>query len=346
MHSTDTFELAVGVVGLGAAARTLHLPLIAATPGLRLAAVVTTRPDALPPGMHDVRVVDSVAALCAEGRLDVVVIASPPDSHARHAVTALESGHHVVVEKPFTLDLADARLVARTAQRCERQVTVFQNRRFDSCFRSVRREIAGGAIGRVTHYESRFDRHRPEVRVRWREAAGPAGGIWADLGSHLVDQTLLLFGKPEAVTGLNARHRDDAMTDDWAHVVLHYPGLEAVLHATLLAARAEPRFVLHGTDGSLRKVGGDPQEDRLRAGLRPTDAGFGADPDPVEVTVAGQAPVRRTAEPGDYAQFYRLLRDALLGQGSLPVSVAEALATAEVLEAVRRSLRERRTIML
>jgi predicted dehydrogenase len=223
---------------------------------------------------------------------------------------------------------------------------VFQNRRYDSCFLSVRREIARGAIGRVTHFESRLERYRPEVRVRWKEAAGPAGGLWADLGPHLVDQALVLFGKPEAVTGLQARHRDDAVTDDWAHVVLHYPGLEAVLHTTLLGAAAGPRFVLHGTDGSLVKSGHDRQEDQLKAGYAPGSAGFGVDPDPLQWTGAAGERAGRLAEPGDYAQFYRRLRDAILGQDTLPVTLAEALATAEVMDAVRRSVRERRTVSL
>jgi predicted dehydrogenase len=337
-------ELRVGLVGLGAASRVFHIPLIAATPGLRIAAVASSQPAEAARWLPTATLYRDAQDLCADASLDLVVIATPPDTHADLATAALETGHHVVVEKPFTLDAAEARDLARLAQRQQRWVTVFQNRRYDSCFRTVRREIDQGTIGRVTHFESHFDRYRPEVRIRWKEAAGPAGGVWSDLGPHLVDQALLLFGKPEAVTATLSRHRDDAMADDWAHVVLHYPGLEAILHASLLVASGSPRFIAHGTAGSLLKRHLDVQEAQSLAGLSPTDPNFGVDPDPLIRWTADGVESVHAAERGCQQRFYAEVAAALRGTADTPVTLAEALATMEVLDAARRSVRERRSV--
>ncbi len=338
--------LRLGLIGFGAAARTFHVPFITATPGLTLAAVASSREDLVHTELPAVAVHSSAATLIADASLDVVVIATPPDSHAALAIAALEAEHHVVVEKPFALSLASAREVARTAHRVGRTATVFQNRRQDSCFLSVRAALSRGDLGRVTHFESRFDRYRPDVRVRWKEAGGPGSGLWQDLGPHLVDQALLLFGKPEAVTAAFARHREDAMAPDWVHVGLHYPGLEALLHASVLVCGGSPRFTIHGTEGSLQKQQGDPQEKQLQTGLSPTAAEFGVDHDPVHLWDRKGNLRLQPAERGLQASFYAALRDSIQRDLDPPVTMSEAIATLEVLDAAERSARDRRTVFL
>jgi predicted dehydrogenase len=224
-------------------------------------------------------------------------------------------------------------------------LSVFQNRRWDSDFLAVREAIDAGLIGEVVHFESRIERFRPEVRARWREQAGPGSGLWWDLGPHLVDQALQLFGLPDTVHASLAAQRAGATTDDWAHVVLGFGTRRAILHAGMLAAGSVARFIVHGTKGSAVKQRPDPQEAQLIAGLRPGDARWGVDDDALQVHDANGVHQRATPR-GDQAQYYALLRDAVLGAGDNPVPPAQALAVMAVLEAAAASSTQGRTLTL
>lgn len=269
--------------------------------------------------------------------IDLVVIASPNADHAPLARAALLGGKHVVVEKPFTLDAAQARELCGLAACRNRLLSVFHNRRWDSDYLSIRHAIEQGLVGRVTHFESSIDRFRPEVRQRWREQDGAGGGLWLDLGPHLVDQTLQLLGIPDSVSASLARQRDGAVTDDWAHVVLDYGQCRAVLHASMLAADPAPRFRVHGTQGSMIKRHPDVQEKQLQAGLRPGSADWGQDDDALVVTGADGTTHRRPALRGDQSAYYRAITDALSSGMPNPVPPAEALAVMAVLDAAAKS---------
>jgi predicted dehydrogenase len=227
---------------------------------------------------------------------------------------------------------------------------VFHNRRFDSDFRSIRAAIEEGMIGRVTHFESHFDRFRPEVRDRWREDGSPGSGVWFDLGPHLVDQALALFGRPLAVSADIAALRPGSAADDWAHVVLRYDGMRAVLHASLNAPGGEnggsPRFAMHGSGGSLIKRQIDPQEAQLIAGLRPGDAGWGVDPDPLEIHDGAGDVTQRPAAMGCQQLYYAELGAALLAGTALPIPLEEAVAVQEIVEAAILSTRQDRVVAL
>ena len=332
-----TFQ--VGLVGFGYAGATFHAPLIAATTGLRLAAVSSRDHDKVRASVADVVVFDDPLSLIAAEGLDLIVIASPNASHAPLARAAMEAGKAVVVDKPFTLDLVQARELVGVAETTGRLLSVFHNRRWDSDFQAVRQAIQAGEVGRVTHFESHFDRFRPEVRDRWRERAGPGNGVWFDLGPHLVDQALLLFGLPDRIQANLARQREGAETDDWAHVVLDYGNARVVLHASMVVAGGTPRFIVHGDKGSLVKFGSDRQEAQLLAGLRPGDTGWGEDPDPL-VVHGPDGTVRQIATPaGDQTSYYRAIVAALAGEGSSPVEPIEALAVMAVVDAVVTSSR-------
>lgn len=334
--------IGVGIVGNGMATRVFHAPYVAATPGLDLRAAVARQADAVvPQGAAHVR---DVADLLADPAIAVVVIATPSQTHAALAAQALEAGKHVVVEKPLALSLAEARQLVALAEARGRLLVAFHNRRWDSDFLAVRSAIAEGRIGRVVHFESHFDRFRPQVRDRWRENAGAGSGVWFDLGPHLVDQALLLFGMPERVSADIAALRDGGRTDDWAHVVLRYPDTRVVLHAGMCVAGGSPRFTIHGTAGTLVKGLLDPQEAQSVAGLRPGDADWGVDPDPLRLIDGEGGETLLPAPIGAQHHFYAALAAAIRGEGPPPNTGAELLAVHAVIEAAQISAREGRVV--
>jgi len=282
--------------------------------------------------------------------VDLVVIATPNQLHARQAHAALQSGKHVVVDKPFTVSVDEARDLIAHAERAGRVLSVFHNRRYDSDFVTLRGLIGAGALGEVTQYESHFDRFRPEPRFRWREQPGPGAGLWFDLGSHLIDQAVQLFGAPIGITADIAVQRDGGVTDDYFHALLRYPRTRVILHASTLMSAHDLRFSVHGTAGSFIKHGMDSQEDALKAGRTPGDAGWGHDPRPGTLTSAtgDDTATTRTVDgiPGDYRHYYAAVRHAILGTGTNPVPAAQALAVMELLAAGLESSLARREITL
>lgn len=342
----EASPLRVALLGYGFAGRTFHAPLVAAVPGLQLAVVGSSDAGKVHADLPGVDVLPVEDAATLDG-IDLVVIATPNDLHAPLALAALDAGRHVVVDKPMAPTLEAARAVARRAAERDRVLAVFHNRRHDTDFNAVRDAIAAGLVGEVVQFESHFDRFRPQVRDRWRERAVPGGGVWFDLGPHLVDQALQLFGLPDGVQADIAAFRDGAATDDWAHVVLRYPALRVVLHASMLAAGGVARFTVHGRGGSVTKAAMDPQEAQLLAGLRPGDAGFGIDPDPLlHFDGDGGAPRAIPAPQGDQSRFYAGVRDAIRGIAPNPVPPLESLAVMAVIEAAVASARSGRVAPL
>lgn len=345
--------LRAGLVGFGFAGQTFHAPVLSAVPGLQLAAVASSRPHKVHEEWPDVDVVPDVAALLGRSDIDLVVVATPNAQHHPVARAALVAGKHVVVDKPFTLDAAEARELAALAQRQRRLLSVYQNRRFDSDFLTLKALLSGGELGRSVYFESHFDRFRPQVRERWREQPVPGAGLWVDLGSHLLDQAVQLFGRPDTLQLDTACLRDGALVEDYFHAVLRYENgthapLRVVLHATTLAAHAAVRYIVHGTRGSYVKRGVDPQEDALRAGGKPGRDGWGADNLDGELTLPsddGQS--RRRSVPtfaGNYMAYYAAVRDAILGKGENPVPPEQAVELMELLDLARQSAAEGRAL--
>ncbi|WP_299005502.1 oxidoreductase [uncultured Caulobacter sp.] len=341
--------LNVALVGYGYVGRTFHAPLIAATPGLALATVVSSDPAKVAADHPDVRVVDELDAALADPAIELVVIATPNALHAPQAIAALEAGKHVVVDKPFALSAAEARAMANAAERAGALLTVFHNRRWDSDFLTLQRLIAEGVLGQVVQYESHFDRFRPVVRDRWRERAGPGAGAWMDLGPHLLDQALVLFGEPLAISADIDVQRPGAGADDYFHVVLRYPTLRAILHGSLLTAASDLRLAVHGTSGSFVKHGLDPQEAQLKAGMIPGAPSYGRDSrHGVLTTVENDVQVHAdvSPEPADYRAFYAGVREAIVTGAPSPVPVGEALRVMDLLELARKASDERRELAL
>ena len=241
-----------------------------AFPASPCALVVSRDPEAVRAALPEVRAVRDFAAACADPGIDLIVIPTPNDTHAPLAAQALAAGKHVVVDKPFTLTVAEARGLLDLARARGRVLSVFQNRRWDADFLTLRQVLASGAVGVPVHLESHFDRFRPQVPDRWRDRAGPGAGLWYDLGPHLIDQALQLFGPPRAVFVDLAAQRDGATTDDRFHALLRYDRLRVVLHATALAAAETPALRAARHQGQLGQVrprpAGGRAEGRRRAG--------------------------------------------------------------------------------
>ena len=324
-----------------------HAPLIAATPGLTLAVIASGQGSAARSAYPGVTIVSDFPSAIRQTGVELVVIATPNDTHASLAEAALRAGKHVVVDKPFTLTSAEARALTAMAAETGRVLSVFQNRRWDSDFLGVRREIAAGRVGDVVEVRSEMSRHRPEVRDRWRERAGPGSGLWYDLGPHLIDQALLLLGPPESIQADLQVQRRGGSAVDWFQVVLGYGSTRVVLSSSMLAPDNPPRFLVRGTTGSLIKLRGDVQEGQLARGLQPGTPGWGVDPDPlIFLASEEQAPVELPAPAGNYLEYYTGVREAVRGSGEPPVTPAQAVAVMDLIEAGRWSSAEGRVFTL
>ena len=347
----------VGLIGYGMAVRTFHAPLIEATDGLALVALSTSRPEVVRAERPQLEVEATPEALLARDDIDLIIIATPNETHAPLASAALAAGKHVVVDKPFTVTLEEGEALTRQAEQAGRVLAVFHNRRFDADFLTLAELVNDGTLGRIAHLESHFDRFRPTVPNRWREQALPGSGLWYDLGPHLLDQALCLFGEPGAIQLTRRAQREGAVTDDFFHAVLDYahhprhPGLVVELHASALTAAPTARFAAHGTRGSYVVFGLDPQEDCLKAGDWPSRdpqerqaRQWGRDSRPGMLTVLEADPDGAEGEQvlvggthqgrdGDYPAWYAGLRDCIRGQGGNPTSPHEALRVMKWLEA-------------
>ncbi|MFN8574464.1 MAG: oxidoreductase [Gemmatimonadaceae bacterium] len=325
----------VALVGFGYAGRVFHAPLIEAVSGLKLAGIVSSRPAAIDAAKPGTRVIPTLESALRDDGVDLVVIATPNALHASQAHAALSAGKHVVVDKPFTVTVAEAEAVCAQAERAGRVLSVFHNRRWDSDFLTLQALIGRDALGDVRYLESHFDRYRPQVRDRWRERRGSGAGLWFDLGPHLIDQVLQLFGPPDDISVDRAMLRDGAQVDDYFHATLSYAKRRVVLHASMLAPVHDVRFLVHGTRGSYVKEGLDTQESTLVAGRTPHDITWGQDPRPGLLTTVDDADRRSESvpnEPGDYCRFYAAVRDAIRDGAPNPVSSREALEVMRWLE--------------
>jgi predicted dehydrogenase len=327
-------------VGFGLAGRVFHTAVVQATPGLELAAVVQRSGDDAKKEYPEAHVARSVEEMLSDVGIQLVVIATPSYSHYELAKECLHEQRHVVIDKPFTLTSSEAAELIDMARRRNLLLTAYQNRRWDGDFQTLRQVIASGNLGRLVTMESHFDRFRPEPRRGvWRESGGPGGGLLYDLGPHLVDQALTLFGPPDTLSASVRVERDAAVVDDAFDLQLAWERqrLTVFLRATLTACTPGPRFILHGTHGSFVKWGLDPQEEQLRGGMSADATGFGEEPESHwgELRVENKPPQRVPTLRGDYRGFYENVRDVLLGKAELAVQPEQVWRTTRLIELAR-----------
>jgi scyllo-inositol 2-dehydrogenase (NADP+) len=364
-------EIGVGVIGYGLGGRVFHAPFVSAIPGLKLLAIVTSKPAEPAKAYPAARILPTPAALLADPAIELVVVSTPNETHFDLAKLALEAGKHVVIDKPFAPTSAEAAELIRIATAKGLLVIPFHNRRWDGDFLTVRKLLDQHAVGRLATFESHFDRFRPLPRENtWKEAGNPANGMLFDLGPHLVDQCLALFGPPSAITASVRSDRDLTEIEDAFDITLHYPaysgtsgkGLLAHCRTSLLACINAPRFLLHGTIGSFIKYGLDPQEPKLvgspgvppakvpvqgssETWLKEDESVWGTltvAPQPAEPGILVSRQIE--TEAGDYRGFYANVRDAILGIAAPAVSAEDGYRTIKLLEMARVSSAEGKTL--
>ena len=356
-------EIGVGIVGFGLGGRVFHAPFVSAVSGLRLAAIVQRKGDEAAQAYPAAEIVRSLSEMLANPAIELVVVTTPSATHFALAKQALEAGKHVVIDKPFSATSEQALDLGRLAKSQGRLVVPFHNRRWDGDFQTVRKLIGEEAVGRLVTFESHFDRFRPVPPAgRWQEAANPANGMLFDLGAHLVDQALALFGAPDTITASVRMDRDGTAIEDAFDITLSYPrasgkALLAHCRTSYLACIPAPRFLLHGTRGSFRKYGLDPQEPALVGGakvpaegspdvwLQEPEQAWGAltvAPDPKTPETLVESRVK--TEPGDYRGFYANVRDAILGRAPLALTAEDGFRVIRLLELARQSSSEGRTV--
>ena len=348
--------LRIGLVGYGLGGSVFHAPLYAAA-GVELVAVASSDAAKVHADFPGLTVHPTPQALFADERVELVDLASPGPTHAPLMLEALAAGRHVLSDKPFTSTAAEADTVIAAAARAGRTVSCYQNRRRDADFLTLGRLIEDGTLGEITRYEARFDRFSPLIKDRWQERDGPGVGIHYDLGAHLVDQALTLFGMPDWVQGELQRLRpgSDPERDsvDTFHARMGRGDLRLELGATMSAPEHRMRYLVQGTRGGWRKSHLDPQEDQLRVEkLSPHDPRYGVEPESHHGTLttlgeAGELEVRRVkSERGDWPSFYRELAAAIRAGTAPPVTAVQARDTIRVIEAITESSRRGARIAL
>jgi len=336
-----------GLIGFGLGGTAFHAPLIDAVEGLALQSVASSRTEAVQASYPDAQVT-TADALIGDPDIDLVVISTPNATHSQLARAALEQGKHVVIDKPFATTVAEAQSVADLASDKGRLAIAFHNRRWDSDFLTVRKLLDAGQLGEVLLYEAHWDRLRPGLSQQWKEAPEAGGGQLFDLGPHLIDQALLLFGTPDAVTADLAVQRPLGAVDDYFSLTLHYGERRVVLASSRMVAAPRPRFGLHGSLGSFVKFGLDPQEAAMRAGLRVDDPAHGIE-DAADHGVLTLADGRRetiVSERGDYRRFYEGVVAAITTGAPPPVIPSHAILGLRIIELARRSAGEGRRLTL
>lgn len=341
--------IGVGLVGYGMAGSVFHAPLITSIADFNLTAIVSSRREQVWRDYPQVQVVATFEDLLERDDIALIVIVTPNATHYEFARKAIIAGKHVIVDKPFVLHVAQADELVTLAQHQRVVLSVFQNRRWDNDFLTVRQLLQNGILGEISSYEAHYDRYRPEVKKRWKEQAVAGSGTLYDLGPHLIDQALLLFGPPTTIWADVRAQRPGAQTDDYFHIVMNYAQCNVILHASSLVRDPFPHFQLHGSRGSFIKYGFDTQEEALKAGKRPGDIAWGSDDvasygelamEVGELTIKGKV----TTLCGHYEAFYQEVAEAITQGKPVPVLPEEAREIIRVIECALLSREEQRVV--
>ncbi len=343
------------LIGYGMSGRIFHAPFIHMLPEFELSVISTSNPDAVQlinKRYPITKVVPDAAQILNDKDIDLVFVLTPNQTHYELAKAALLAGKNVVVDKPFTVTTQEAEELIELAKKQHKLLTVYQNRRWTADFKTVKKIIAGGKLGRIVEYSACFDRYVPFIRPKkWKEENVPASGILYDLGAHLIDQVLHLFGMPEEVSCKIQYQRENTKIDDYFLMTLQYPGLVVNLHSGFLVRMPGPNFAIHGTNGSFVKYGLDVQEGELDKGITPNSLNFGKEPQNQWGTLICDIdglPMTATveSESGSYVDFFTNLQKALSGEEELAVKPEEARDVIRIIEAGFRSYQEKRNILL
>lgn len=340
-------KIRTALVGFGSVGEKMHAPLISVCEDLELVAVVERSSEKSKEKYPHVEIFRSFDELLESDIAELIVIVTPNEYHYPQAKKALEAGKHVVVDKPVTVHSSEAIELKRIADEMGLVLSVFQNRRWDGDIRTIQKILAEGVLGRIVHFESHFDRFRPHLADNWREKEVPGNGITYDLGTHLIDQAVMLFGKPKWVYAEILKQRSGAIADDFFDITLMYEGTKVRLTASVLVNAPLPKFLLLGEKGSYIKFGLDVQEKAFKAGENPEGVNWG-----IETSEAwGQMYLENSSgsyptERGDYRLFYQNIADTINGKSSLKVKMEDAILVLQIIEAAFKSNEEGRRVVL
>ncbi|MGR5361321.1 oxidoreductase [Vibrio mediterranei] len=334
------------VIGYGFSAKTFHIPFLATLDEFDLVAISTSRQE-VKGDWSNAQHYEQADFLLRLSDAELVIITAPNDVHFELAKTALENGKHVIIEKPFVTNIADGEELISLAKERGLVLSVYHNRRWDGDFLTVKKMLNEQRFGELKHFESHFDRFRPEVRQRWREQTVEGGGILFDLGSHLIDQAITLFGVPEAISADCKMMRQGSTNVDYFHLTLHYPQHLAVLHGDMFTAGPNKRFTVKGTGGSYIKYGLDPQEERLIAGTLPATNDW-SEEEPFQYGSFYDAnsctPI--PTERGCYQEYFHQIAQAIRTDSACPVNARDALLNIQLIELAIESSRLGRKLFI
>ncbi|MFB9757991.1 oxidoreductase [Ectobacillus funiculus] len=341
----------VGLIGYGFSGETFHAPLLQALTEYEIVKVMSRNPQKVAQTLGAVQVVETIEDVLKDETIELVIITTPNTLHYEMAKQSLLAGKHVVIEKPMVIDPEEAEELIQLANEQQLMLSVYQNRRWDNDFLTIKRLIAEDTLGKVNTYEAHFDRFRPHVQDRWREQAGKGAGILYDLGSHLIDQALHLFGKPQFVLADVVAQRDGAKTDDYFHIIMGYGKLRVILHCGSIVAGQGPRFTLHGSKGSFIKYGIDGQEDALKAGKIPTADDWGEDNPECYGTLIlhedeQEVVTKVKTLPGSYTSYYKQVFEHIRYGQPCPVRAEEGLQTIQMIHAALKSSAEKQAVFM
>ncbi|MBG9798071.1 oxidoreductase [Brevibacillus laterosporus] len=344
-------KIRVGIVGYGPSATTFHVPFLQASEHYEIVAVLSSKPEKVKADLGDVQVVSQLQELLQHPKMELVIITAPTSLHYEMVKEAIHAGVHIVVEKPFVVTTQEADELIELNKPTGKVLSVYQNRRWDNDFLTIQRLYQEGRLGDIYHFESHYDRYRPEVRDRWRENAGPGSGILYDLGSHLLDQAIMMFGMPKAVTADVQAQRPGAKTDDYFHVILQYERLRVILHAGMLTVQPGPRFQVHGDKGSYSKFGFDVQEGAIRNNQPLNVPNWGQEEKEwygeLTTMVEGKPVTEKiVSEKGSYQRYYDKLYEAIRLGKNVPVRAEQARMNIFLIEVAFKSSRKGRTIYI
>jgi predicted dehydrogenase len=326
------------IIGFGLSGRVFHAPFIHTHAGFKLLKVVERHGETSKELYPYITIAKDYKELLDDENLDLVIITSPNIFHFQQAKDLFEAGKHVVIEKPFTPTSAEADELIRIADKFGKKIFVYQNRRWDGDFKTVQQVVYHGYLEEILEYEAHFDRFDPGPRrSAWRDEPLPAGGVLYDLGSHLIDQALVLFGLPQAVFADIRSQRPGSKVDDYFEVNLYYERMKATLKASVFVKEQGPRYLIHGTKGSFIKYGTDPQEEMLKKGVMPDAPDWGKD-DPIRWGVLNSETQGKwfcgnlETEPGNYMGFYDNVYDVITKGMEQAVKPEEARNVIRIIE--------------
>ena len=333
----------VAMIGFGLSGRYLQAPYLVLNPNFKLKTVVTNS-SKTPQELYDfVEVCHNFEEVLADASIDLVCVNTPSASHFEYAQKALLAGKHVLVEKPMAATAEQVQILIDLAKKQQKVLSVYQNRRFDSDFRTLQKIVQGGLLGELLSFEASYHRFKPTLNPKkWKEVPAPANGILFDLGAHLIDQVISLFGTPEKFSGEVFTQRENSLVDDAFDLSLDYGKLKVRLKSSLLVREDVPRYILHGTKGSFIKYGIDVQEDSLKAGILPNDPTFGIEQENIAGTLNTELNGlhfrgKITSEVGNYGLLFENLYDAITGTKPLIVKPEEVLEQIKIIEKITLS---------